>query len=223
MGRFENSRRARVASISIVRHPLSRRETLRRIIGWESQKPLSAAALLLALLLSMVFGGCDGESPSATRETQPATTAGSTTPSTEPRSTGPPSTKAPPSNVVRIAVPSDGSSVPMITGVEGTSPKLPEGHQLWVVVKPASAAAFWPQSGPIPLRPDGRWSVKTEIGEQAHEGMEFNIIAVLAAGKQASDAFAQYMRSCEQGECEPLYGALPLGAVQQHQITVRRS
>jgi hypothetical protein len=179
--------------------------------------------LLLALLLSIAIGGCDGESPSATRETQPATSAGSTTPSTEPQSAGASSTKAPPGNVVRIAVPSDGSSVPMITEVKGTSPKLPEGHQLWVVVKPASAAGFWPQAGPIPLQPDGRWSVKAEIGEQAHVGMEFNIIAVLATGKQARDAFAQHLRSCEQGECEPLYGALPLGAVEQHEITVRRT
>jgi hypothetical protein len=222
MGRFTDSRRPGVPIIRMARHCLSRHETPRRIIGWESQKPLSITGLLLALLLSMATGGCDGESPSATRETQPATSAGSTTPSTEPRSTGPPST-APPSNVVRITVPSDGSSVPMITDVEGTSPKLPEGHQLWVVVKPASAAGFWPQAGPIPLQPDGRWSVTAEIGEKADVGMEFNIIAVVATGKQARDALAQYLRGCEQGACEPLYGALPIGAVRQHQITVRRS
>ena len=207
MGRFESSRRG----------------PLRIVIGWGSQTPSSVMALLLALLLSMAVGGCDGASPSATRETQPATSAGSTTPSTESRSTGPPSTKAPPGNVVRIAVPSDGSPVPMITDVVGTSPKLPEGHQLWVVVNPASAAAFWPQTGPIPLQPDGRWSIKAQIGEEAHAGMEFNIIAVVASGKQARDAFAQNIRSCKQGECEPLYGALPVGAVRQHQITVRRS
>ena len=223
MGRFTDSRCPGAAIISMVRHHLNRYETLRRMIGWESQKPSSITGLLLALLLSIAIGGCDGESPSATRETQPATSGGSTTPSTEPQSTSPPSTKAPPSNVVRIAVPSDGSSVPMITDVEGTSPRLPQGHQLWVVVKPASAAAFWPQAGPIPLQPDGRWSVKAQIGEEAHVGMEFNIIAVVATEKQARDAFAQSMRSCEQGACEPLYGALPIGAVQQHQITVRRS
>jgi hypothetical protein len=91
------------------------------------------------------------------------------------------------------------------------------------VVQPASAAGFWPQIGPIPLQPDGRWSVNSQIGEEAQAGMEFNIIAVVATGKQAIDAFAQYMKSCEQGACEPLYGALPLGAVQQHRITVRRS
>jgi hypothetical protein len=208
---------------SIAHHYLSRHEALRKIIEREAQKPSSMTALLLALLLSIAIGGCDGESPSATRETQPATSAGSSTPSTEPQSTGPRSTKAPPGNVVRIAVPSDGSSVPMITDVEGTSPQLPEGHQLWVVVNPASAAAFWPQAGPIALQPDGRWSVKAQIGEEAHVGVEFNIIAVVATGKQARDAFAQYTRNCEQGACEPLYGALPLGAVRQHQITVRRS
>jgi hypothetical protein len=215
MGRFTDSRRPSAPSI--------RRETIRRIIGWESKKPSSTAWLLLALLLSIAIGGCDGGSPSAARETRPATSAGSTTPSTAPRSTGASSTKAQPSNVVRIAVPPDGSSVPMITEVKGTSPKLPQGHQLWVVVNPASAAGFWPQIGPIPLQPDGRWSVNAQIGEEAHVGMEFNIIAVVATGKQAIDGFAQYMKSCEQGACEPLYGALPLGAVRQHQITVRRS
>lgn len=111
----------------------------------------------------------------------------------------------------------------MIADVEGTSPKLPEGHELWVLVNPTSAAGFWPQAGPIPVRPDGRWSVTAEIGEEAHVGMEFNIIVVVATEKQARDAFAQYKKSCQQGECEPLYGALPLGAVRQDQITVRRS
>ena len=111
----------------------------------------------------------------------------------------------------------------MITDVEGTSPKLPEGHQLWVLVNPTSATGFWPQAGPTPVQPDGRWSVRAEIGEEAHVGVEFNIIAVVATGKQARDVFAQNMRRCEQGECEPLYGALPLGAARQDQITVRRS
>jgi hypothetical protein len=215
MGRFTDSRRPGAPSIG--------RETIRRIIGWESHKPSSTAGLLLALLLSIAVGGCDGGSPSAARETRPATSAGSTTPSTAPQPAGASSTKAQPSNVVRIAVPSDGSHVPMITQVKGTSPKLPQGHQLWVVVNPASAAAFWPQIGPIPLQPDGRWSVAAQIGEEAQVGMEFNIIAVVATGKQSIDAFAQHMKSCKQGACEPLYGALPIGAVPQHQITVRRS
>lgn len=228
MVRFTDSRLPHAPISSMVRHCLSghdtpRQKTPERILGWESRKPSSIMGLLLALLLSIAIGGCDGESPSATRETRPATSAGSTTPSTEPQSAGASSTKAPPGNMVRIAVPSDGSSVPMITEVKGTSPKLPQGHQLWVVVNPASAAGFWPQAGPIPLQPDGRWSVKARIGEEAQVGLEFNIIAVVATGKQARDAFAQHMRSCEQGTCEPLYGALPLGAVRQHQITVRRS
>jgi hypothetical protein len=111
----------------------------------------------------------------------------------------------------------------MITDVEGTSPKLPEGDQLWVVVQPTSAAGFWPQAGPIPVRPDGRWSVRAEIGEEAHVGMEFNVVAVVATGKQAKDAFTKNWKGCEQGECEPLYGALPVGAALQDQITVRRS
>jgi hypothetical protein len=111
----------------------------------------------------------------------------------------------------------------MITQVKGTGPELPQGHQLWVVVNPEDAAAFWPQIGPIPVQPDGRWSVAAQIGEEAQVGMEFNIIAVVATGKQSIDAFAQQMKSCEQGACEPLYGALPIGAVRQHQITVRRS
>ena len=107
---------------------------------------------------------------------KPIPTANVTPATTEPSKVTP----TPKPTSILITSPTDGSKVPILTIVQGTASGIPEGEDLWVLIVPDGVTAYYPQSGPIVVTSDGKWSSSARVGIASDTGLGFTLIAALA-------------------------------------------
>jgi hypothetical protein len=74
--------------------------------------------------------------------------------------------------------------------VEGTAMPAPN-TSVWVLVRRADAAGWWPQAGPVPVY-DGRWSASVSYGEPRDFGHAFEIRA-LAVGPATTNEWLRWL------------------------------
>jgi hypothetical protein len=105
---------------------------------------------------------------------------------------------------IRIVRPR-GEEVAEAGTVEGTATLAPK-TSLWVLVRCADAAGWWPQAGPVPIC-DGRWSASVSYGEPRDCGHTFVILA-LAVGPPTTNEWLRWLdRAKTTGSWPPV--ALP--------------
>jgi hypothetical protein len=70
-------------------------------------------------------------------------------------------------------------------------------NRLWVVVKPLEAG-YYPQTGPVPVAIDGRWSVLCYIGAPGSlpNPQQFQLL-IVAAPPSANSALIKYRQDSE--------------------------
>ena len=90
--------------------------------------------------------------------------------------------------------------------VEGTAMFAPKAN-LWVLVRRADAAGWWPQAGPVPVC-DGRWSASVFYGEPRDFGHAFEIRA-LAVGPATTD---EWLRWLDRAKTTPSWPPVALPA-----------
>lgn len=123
-----------------------------------------------------------------------------------------------------ITKPSNNGTVHWQEFVEGESQNLGQNSEIWVVIKPLGVERYYPQSFPVDLYSNGKWTGRANFGEQnaTDIGRQFQLIAVLA-DSNASNAIHGYLDSCASKKlCDGLK-ELPQGAVMQDVITVTKT
>jgi len=172
--------------------------------------------------------------------TLPTTTPPTTTPTTPPTTTPPTPTTGPivtppdepvttpgtgttpaPPPIIEITVPADGSNVTMNQNLLGKAQNIPEGYQLWAMVKPGEINRYYPQDEPIISDAFGNWAKQITIGSIADGGKPFDIIVVLA-DPTAQKAFTDYCESSNKTGSWLGLEALPTGLAESRSITVIR-
>lgn len=94
---------------------------------------------------------------------------------------------------VTITSPVSGTSVPRLVIVQGTACHIPNERELWLLVVPEGATAYYPQTGPVVISSDGSWSTSAYVGldDPVDVGRGFVLIAALA-DQQGSAAIHGY-------------------------------
>jgi hypothetical protein len=122
---------------------------------------------------------------------------------------------------VRIVSPLPDSRVTRLITVQGTVCSIPRGKQLWVLLVPEGATAYYPQAGPVVMTGGGAWSASAYVGsDDADEvGKGFTVIAALA-DEQGDAALRAYFSQSgpEYHGLEPL----PVGVQLISQVRVMR-
>jgi hypothetical protein len=181
---------------------------------------------LLLTILGVVTVLAPAFAPSLRGGQNPATTQGASAPTTVTPAPGAAkaTTTTSPSPLVNIISLKDGQHVPTnINVVHGTSKYVPSGDEIWLAVIVEGIARFYPQNGPVPVRPDGDWTSPPVIfGGKQDVGRKFDLLAVLA-NRSAGEAFSRYLQNGQKTKSFPGLVRLPAGAVEQDRITVVRS
>ncbi len=119
---------------------------------------------------------------------------------------------------VDIKSPQENQSVPIAVPVTGSYANLPDGHQIWVMVRPANSPLLFPQSGPA-LASGGQWSATNiRVGNDSDAGTLFQILPVITT----SGSGAVFSARLAAGDFSGM-DKLPPGATPQHPVTVKRS
>jgi hypothetical protein len=110
---------------------------------------------------------------------------------------------------VKITVPVDMQTVPIVDEIKGTFQGLPPGHRIWTMVYPPSIGKYYPQneaeiSGNM-------WSSRVTIGLNGEGGRTFLIYAV-AADEKAHTELSIYARRARESNDSPGLRDLPEGA-----------
>jgi hypothetical protein len=110
---------------------------------------------------------------------------------------------------VKITVPVDMQTVPIVDEIKGTFHDLPPGHRIWTMVYPPSIGKYYPQdeaeiSG-------STWSSKVIIGLNNEAGRTF-LIYVVAADEKAHTELSIYTRRAKELNDSPGLRDLPEGA-----------
>jgi len=77
---------------------------------------------------------------------------------------------------VLITAPLDKSEVDCRTSIQGTASDTK--WEVWIIIHPMETGDYWVQPS-ITVQPDGTWEVIAYIGEPAHIGKKFEIMAVV--------------------------------------------
>lgn len=133
----------------------------------------------------------------------------------------PPPESTPP---VRIISPSSGSPVAENVVIKGTSQGLDKRHKIWIAVISLSTARFYPQNGPVSVRPDGQWtSLPTYIGIRGDDRKDveaiFDIVALVVT-KEAHSSLSEYLAGSNKTGRFLGLGELPEGAIEYDRVTV---
>lgn len=150
------------------------------------------------------------------------------------RSSSPPSASAP-SATTSVAQPDftgapvtaqftglhDGSKVSFIQKVTGQVTGIPPSTDIWLVVRPVTAAAYRPQPGPLHVDVQGLFDAVAVFGQSStqNRGERF-ILMLVSATPSASQYFELFGSSHSQGASLP---TLPDGTQILAEITVERS
>lgn len=118
-----------------------------------------------------------------------------------------------------ITSPADGSKVPVLVEVRGTSCNIPSDQELWMLVLPAGVTAYYPQPGPVVISSDGQWSIGAAVGQNtpADIGRPYILIAALA-DQDGSTALQAYLNRGDNSGLK----RLPQGVQILRQIQVVR-
>jgi hypothetical protein len=119
----------------------------------------------------------------------------------------------------QITSPRDGSKVDFQQVMSGIVSGLPPGTDAWIVVYPVSAAAYWPQPGPLLLDPTGGFRTSAYFGaNQAPASGETFIAYLVIAPQAASQRFRTFVAQPPQNGLP----TLPSGVQTLAKITVTR-
>lgn len=124
---------------------------------------------------------------------------------------------------VYIKAPDARDTVEAHTLVRGTCAHVPDGKQVWVIVKPHGEEAYYPQPEVILIDLEDehdQWSTPTLIGAPDDGGV-YDILAVLADA-EAGDVLRANMTDPESDTLGPALDRLPEGVTIYEQITVVR-
>lgn len=133
-----------------------------------------------------------------------------------------PSPVAPtPAPSLKITYPCSGGRVQIKEIVKGTSQNIPKEYAIWIVIYSHEVSRYHPQDYPADVQANGDWSSSAFIGIGIDVGKKFDIIAVLA-GKEAQNAFNDYLEECKEKKSWPGLERLHEGAVIYDRITVIR-
>jgi hypothetical protein len=131
-------------------------------------------------------GGPNSQPPPSTATTPPSSSSSSTATSPVTMTTA---TAATTTTVdvptPRILTPPSGPVEPQVVAT-GTVHKLPPGHEVWLVVQ---IGDYYPQDGPVRVRPDGGWSSGAQFG-----GPGVFALHLVDAGPSGVAKFADYFR-----------------------------
>jgi hypothetical protein len=126
------------------------------------------------------------------------------------------------SPTVLITSPANGSTVDLITLVQGTISNSPNGEELWVIVVPDGVNAYYPQPGPVVIT-GNTWSASATVGDTSvnSQGRGFTLIIALA-DQSGSSAISAYLVQSKKTGTYPGMPTLPDGVFLQNQIHVKR-
>jgi hypothetical protein len=120
-----------------------------------------------------------------------STTTASAAPSSVITTSPPPAdttTPPAPSTTGRLTGVRDGSKVAFHQPVNGVVTGLPPGTDVWIVVEPISAPAFWPQLGPLALLPTGAFRASVYFGASATQNVGEQFITLLVVAPPAASS-----------------------------------
>lgn len=179
--------------------------------------------ILLALHTAGYFDS-DGPVPSPTPKHTPTPTLEPTptpTPETNPKPTPTTPTLTPAASTkteINITYPLDSKDVQMKETVKGTATNIPEGQQLWIVIRFENK--YFPQNY-VDIKSDGSWELPVQIGEGNMGGSTYDIEAVLA-DKNAQNEFNNYLNTFEKTGVWPEMTKLPDGSKVKVKVSVGR-
>ncbi len=118
-----------------------------------------------------------------------------------------------------ITFPSDGEECGAITKVEGKSEQIPNKF-LWVFAHRADLTnKWWPQTGVITVKEDGKWLIGVALGQQQDIGFDFEIQAIWV-DESVHNQMEAYLASGEKNNSYPPI-RLPEGGPSA-QVTIKK-
>jgi hypothetical protein len=118
---------------------------------------------------------------------------------------------------ITITYPANTAQVSMWEWVSGTSQNIPNGYELWIVVK-VDGLHFLHKVNTI--NKDGTWQHNVQIGQENENGKNFDLIAVLA--NSSAQETAQYWLKNNDSANRYDLRELPAGMIPYNAITVER-
>lgn len=188
---------------------------------------LTGIAAIITAIGGILFtlhaiGYFDADNPPQVTQTSVTPTPESTpTPTPEPTPEPTPTPTLPSTQAkINITYPLDSTDVQMQETVKGTATNIPEGQQLWIVIKQQSLLEYRPQNY-VNIQSDGSWELPVQIGEGDSHGSWFDIYAVLA-DKNAQNEFNNYLNTFEKTGIWPEMMELPDGSKVKVKVSVGR-
>jgi hypothetical protein len=129
---------------------------------------------------------------------------------TAPKSTPSPTASSKPS--ITITAPANNAKVDMYEWISGTSQNIPNGQELWIVVK--VDGLYFPHKVET-INTDGTWKQNVQIGQKDEGDKSFELIAVLANSVAQATTQEWYKNPYDLQN-------LPAGMTQHSTITVTR-
>jgi FtsH-binding integral membrane protein len=123
---------------------------------------------------------------------------------------------------ITISNPENGSIVGFEEIIQGTSVRIPQDSDIWIIIYNQTASLYYPNSNPVQAEIQGNWQLLTEeIGIPNDSGSRFIIIATLVNSEGRVDLNAYVVNSQREGEWLGM-DSLPDGVLPYDQVTVIR-
>jgi hypothetical protein len=107
-----------------------------------------------------------------------------------------------------------GPNVGLVEAVSGTASNLADGDAVYILVKPAGDAHFYPQRGPCPIANGQFTCERVQFGASGAAGRKGYEVVVIRANGAAQLALLDYAKALAKNPKTPGLTAIPTGATE---------